>query len=141
MINLRISECFWRAWAFPRNGLLWRSLLPLQTATIAFDTAKVRLQIKGSGAGAGIQGTGLLGMVLSIARTEGPAALFKGLTAGLQRQLIFGTLRLGMYEPVRFPPIAQFNKLIEYKIRACFPTQPCYLHVCSHVHGCMPACL
>lgn len=72
-----------------------------QTATIAFDTAKVRLQLQGSAAGQGIQGSGIMGMVLSIARSEGPLALFKGLTAGLQRQLVYGTLRLGMYQPVR----------------------------------------
>lgn len=76
----------------------------MQTATIAFDTAKVRLQIKGSGAGAGIHGHGLFGMVMHIAKTEGPLALFKGLTPGLQRQLLFGTLRLGLYEPVRWRP-------------------------------------
>ena len=40
-------------------------------------------------------------MVVSLAKNEGPLALFKGLTPGLQRQLLFGTLRLGLYEPVR----------------------------------------
>lgn len=36
----------------------------------------------------------------TIAREEGLAALWKGITAGLHRQFIYGGLRIGLYEPV-----------------------------------------
>lgn len=45
---------------------------------------------------------GLLGTVATIAREEGLAALWKGITAGLHRQFIYGGLRIGLYEPVCF---------------------------------------
>lgn len=32
---------------------------------------------------------------------EGFGSLFKGLTAGLQRQMVFASLRIGLYEPVK----------------------------------------
>ena len=37
----------------------------------------------------------------TIAREEGPAALWKGIEPGLHRQCLFGGLRIGLYEPVR----------------------------------------
>ena len=36
-----------------------------------------------------------------VASEEGPLALFGGLSAGLQRQLIFAGLRIGLYVPIR----------------------------------------
>lgn len=32
---------------------------------------------------------------------EGPASLWKGLFAGLQRQVVFAGIRIGLYQPVR----------------------------------------
>jgi solute carrier family 25 uncoupling protein 8/9 len=42
-----------------------------------------------------LKGTGI------IFREEGLPALYKGLGAGFQRQIIFASLRIGLYEPVR----------------------------------------
>ncbi len=86
----------------------------LQAATIPFDTTKVRMQIRNNavasgsmaassagGAGAGpASPPGFLGTLTHIAKSEGAGALFRGLTPGLQRQLLFGSIRLGLYEPV-----------------------------------------
>jgi len=36
-----------------------------------------------------------------IAREEGPTALWKGLVPGLLRQMVFASLRIGLYQPVR----------------------------------------
>lgn len=36
-----------------------------------------------------------------MAAEEGVSSLFKGLTAGLQRQMVFASLRIGLYEPVK----------------------------------------
>ena len=36
-----------------------------------------------------------------MAAEEGVLSLFKGLSAGLQRQMVFASLRIGLYEPVK----------------------------------------
>ena len=65
------------------------------------DTAKVRLQIQGSAeAGAGPKYRGMFHTLLVMAKEEGPLSLYKGLVAGLQRQMLFASLRIGLYEPV-----------------------------------------
>ncbi|EEF41855.1 mitochondrial uncoupling protein 2 [Ricinus communis] len=73
--------------------------------TIPLDTAKVRLQLQrkaSTGDGGSISKyRGLLGTVATIAREEGITALWKGITAGLHRQFIYGGLRIGLYEPVK----------------------------------------
>eukprot|EP00850_Spirogloea_muscicola_P016159 SM000129S26146 [mRNA] locus=s129:268061:270037:- [translate_table: standard] len=43
----------------------------------------------------------MLGTMATIAREEGTAALWKGLVPGLHRQILFGGLRIGLYEPVK----------------------------------------
>lgn len=44
---------------------------------------------------------GLLGTCATIAREEGAGALWKGLEPGLHRQVVYGGLRIGLYEPVK----------------------------------------
>lgn len=61
--------------------------------TIPLDTAKVRLQVQGAGG----QYRGMLHCVRTMAAEEGVGSLFKGLTAGLQRQMVFASLRIGLY--------------------------------------------
>ncbi|KAL5580842.1 hypothetical protein UlMin_013284 [Ulmus minor] len=73
--------------------------------TIPLDTAKVRLQLQrkaAGGEGAGVpKYNGLLGTVATIAREEGLLALWKGVIPGLQRQCLYGGLRIGLYDPVK----------------------------------------
>eukprot|EP00892_Ulva_mutabilis_P005272 jgi/Ulvmu1/3116/UM015_0156.1 len=69
-----------------------------EAATLPLDTAKVRLQLRNrSQAGSLTPAPGPLKTVLNIYRHEGAPALFKGLEAGIHRQLIFTGLRLGLY--------------------------------------------
>ncbi|XP_052123538.1 mitochondrial uncoupling protein 2-like [Frankliniella occidentalis] len=85
-------------------------------ATFPLDTAKVRLQIQGVPAAApmqlaGVGGhlhmpvaaqyEGLVGTLTTIARQEGVRSLYNGLSAGLQRQCAFVSVRLGMYESTK----------------------------------------
>jgi solute carrier family 25 (mitochondrial uncoupling protein), member 8/9 len=72
--------------------------------TIPLDTAKVRLQLQTTAVGGGDvpKYRGLLGTAATIAREEGAAALWKGIVPGLHRQCIYGGLRIGLYEPVRY---------------------------------------
>jgi solute carrier family 25 uncoupling protein 8/9 len=43
----------------------------------------------------------MLNCIKVILAEEGVGSLFKGLTAGLQRQMVFASLRIGLYEPVK----------------------------------------
>lgn len=72
------------------------------------DTAKVRLQIQGEtpgsavlAAGKGPQYRGLIGTLCAISKQEGPRALYNGLVPGLQRQLCFASVRIGLYDMVK----------------------------------------
>jgi len=78
-------------------------------ATFPFDTAKVRLQIQGEGAAVklvsnglisaqSVQYRGLVGTISTIMRQEGTRALYNGLSAGLQRQMCFASIRIGLYD-------------------------------------------
>ena len=73
-----------------------------EIVTIPLDTAKVRLQIqKKQEVGVKQKYSGLINCVKTMVREEGGLALFKGLNAGLQRQMVFASIRIGLYEPVR----------------------------------------
>ena len=73
-----------------------------EIATIPIDTVKVRLQIQAkAAAGEALKYNGFMGTAKTIAAEEGVTALYNGLTAGLQRQVVFAGLRIGLYVPVR----------------------------------------
>lgn len=99
--------------------------------TFPLDTAKVRLQIQGEAAAAapvryyiaaaapavagdgGIVAleraavattpryNGMVGTVMTIIRQEGPKSLYNGLVAGLQRQMCFASIRIGLYDSIK----------------------------------------
>ena len=43
----------------------------------------------------------MLGTMRAVAAEEGIGALWKGITPGIHRQVLFGGLRIGLYEPVK----------------------------------------
>ncbi|XP_029996328.1 mitochondrial brown fat uncoupling protein 1 [Sphaeramia orbicularis] len=72
--------------------------------TFPLDTAKVRLQIQGEKAveaAKNIRYRGVFGTISTMIRTEGPKSLYNGLVAGLQRQLCFASIRIGLYDNVK----------------------------------------
>jgi len=76
--------------------------------TFPLDTVKVRQQVQSSisityqgDMGAVVKSRGVFGTLSSIARFEGIQALYCGLVPGLQRQMVFSALRIGLYERVR----------------------------------------
>jgi solute carrier family 25 uncoupling protein 8/9 len=82
--------------------------------TFPLDVAKVRLQIASSSvkqltsnvltlqaSGLGPQYSGLVGTLFGMARNEGLKSLYGGIVPGLQRQCVFASLRVGLYEPVK----------------------------------------
>ncbi|KDR13776.1 mitochondrial uncoupling protein 2-like [Zootermopsis nevadensis] len=85
-------------------------------ASFPLDTAKVRLQIQGEGRALvtvntgsallvrpprAVQYHGLVDTIITIARQEGARSLYNGLSAGLQRQMCFASVRLGLYDSVK----------------------------------------
>lgn len=88
-------------WALCLSGGFAGSIAEI--ATIPLDTAKVRLQIQGSQINVGEtpKYKGLIDTCVKVAAEEGPLALWKGLVAGLQRQMVFASLRIGLYDTVR----------------------------------------
>lgn len=79
-----------------------------EVATLPVDTTRVRLQLQRSSAAAAAQGQahvrvhyrGMIHTATHIARNEGPASLFKGLSPALLRQCSYTSLALLFYEPV-----------------------------------------
>ncbi|KAF7993516.1 hypothetical protein HCN44_010111 [Aphidius gifuensis] len=81
-------------------------------ATFPLDTAKVRMQIAGEGLVvlASVGGPqlsfktpqpGLFQTITNIVRLEGAKSLYGGLSAGLQRQMCFASVRIGLYDTVK----------------------------------------
>ncbi|KAG7516177.1 hypothetical protein JOB18_024928 [Solea senegalensis] len=73
--------------------------------TFPLDTAKVRLQIQGEahkieGASA-TKYRGVFGTIMTMVRTEGARSLYSGLVAGLQRQMSFASVRIGLYDSMK----------------------------------------
>jgi solute carrier family 25 uncoupling protein 8/9 len=64
------------------------------------DVVKTRLQMDGSG-GSVKQYTGTMDCAGKLVKAEGPSALFKGLPPALLRQSTYGSLRYGLYGPIK----------------------------------------
>ncbi|XP_068187078.1 dicarboxylate carrier UCP2-like isoform X1 [Antennarius striatus] len=73
--------------------------------TFPLDTAKVRLQIQGESQKANGNNVtkyrGVFGTITTMVRTEGPRSLYNGLVAGLQRQMSFASVRIGLYDSMK----------------------------------------
>ncbi|KAI3975690.1 hypothetical protein MKX01_023116 [Papaver californicum] len=68
--------------------------------THPLDVLKVRLQMQLVGQKAPLTG---LGQICSrMVKSEGPSALYLGLTPALTRSVLYGGLRLGLYEPSKY---------------------------------------
>uniref|UniRef100_A0A3B3US17 Uncoupling protein 2 n=1 Tax=Poecilia latipinna TaxID=48699 RepID=A0A3B3US17_9TELE len=68
--------------------------------TFPLDTAKVRLQVS-IGRVPAVKYRGVFGTIVTMVRTEGPLSLYSGLVAGLQRQMSFASVRIGLYDSVK----------------------------------------
>lgn len=84
-----------------------------EAVTIPIDTAKVRLQIQGENvvlanvqngvatANSNVQYRGMIGSMITVAKTDGFRSLYKGLVPGIHRQLCFASIRIGLYDTVK----------------------------------------
>jgi hypothetical protein len=64
------------------------------------DVVKTRLQFDGA-TGSAARYSGALNCATTLVRTEGPQALFKGLPPALLRQSTYGSMRYGLYGPIK----------------------------------------
>uniref|UniRef100_A0A673NC58 Mitochondrial uncoupling protein 2-like n=1 Tax=Sinocyclocheilus rhinocerous TaxID=307959 RepID=A0A673NC58_9TELE len=73
--------------------------------TFPLDTAKVRLQIQGESTAASgsavVKYRGVFGTIATMVHTEGARSLYNGLVAGLQRQMSFASVRIGLYDSMK----------------------------------------
>lgn len=72
--------------------------------TFPLDTAKVQGEASVSeamGKVPAVKYRGVLGTIVTIVRTEGALSLYSGLVAGLQRQMSFASVRIGLYDSVK----------------------------------------
>lgn len=44
---------------------------------------------------------GVFGTIKTMVKTEGPRSLYSGLVAGLQRQMSFASVRIGLYDSMK----------------------------------------
>ncbi|XP_057312554.1 putative mitochondrial transporter UCP3 [Hydractinia symbiolongicarpus] len=76
-----------------------------EIVTIPIDTAKVRLQMQGENTNTKgskqLKYRGMIHTMITIAKEEGPRSMYKGLTAGIHRQVCFCGIRIGLYDSVR----------------------------------------
>jgi len=89
------------------SGSVWKGLAyggfsscVAETVTMPIDVVKTRLQMDGSG-GAVKQYAGAMDCASKMVKAEGPSALFKGLPPALVRQSTYGSLRYGLYGPIK----------------------------------------
>jgi len=97
--------------------------------TFPLDVAKVRLQVQGEGTtkaipkishlggkptvlseSAKFKYRGMMGTILTICKEEGPRALYNGIVPGLQRQVAFCCIRIGLYDSVKGFYMDQFSQ-------------------------------
>eukprot|EP00884_Botryococcus_braunii_P014687 jgi/Botrbrau1/23219/Bobra.0041s0062.2 len=71
-----------------------------EVATLPLDLAKVRLQLQSKSHGTP-KYRGLFGTMVTVAKEEGPGALWAGIEPSLHRQILYGGLRIGLYDPVK----------------------------------------
>lgn len=83
------------------RGLLYGGVASCiaETITIPVDVVKTRLQMDGAGVKQAYTGT--VNCAMSLVRSEGGTALFKGLPPALLRQSSYGSMRYGLYTPIR----------------------------------------
>lgn len=77
-----------------------------EVVSIPMDTTKVRLQLQGEAvntraASEGPKYRGMTHAIFTIVKEEGVRSLFRGLNAGIQRQICFCGIRIGLYDTVR----------------------------------------
>lgn len=68
--------------------------------TFPFDVAKVRLQIAQKSTMQAAK-NGLFSTLINIAKTEGLKSWWNGIIPGLQRQCVFASIRIGMYDSTK----------------------------------------
>lgn len=78
---------------------------PILVTLVAWTfIAQIQGEARGSAAtwsGSAVKYRGVFGTIATMVRTEGPLSLYSGLVAGLQRQMSFASVRIGLYDSAK----------------------------------------
>lgn len=77
------------------------SAMVAETFTFPIDLTKTRMQLHGSGSASAAHRIGAIGVVTEIARQEGVAGLYKGLSPAIIRHLFYTPIRIIGYENLK----------------------------------------
>ena len=72
-----------------------------QTAVHPFDISKIRMQMSGELGAKTHNYRSILHSIWLIYSNEGISSLYKGLCASMIREIIYSSLRVGLYEPIK----------------------------------------
>ncbi|KAE9460555.1 hypothetical protein C3L33_07557, partial [Rhododendron williamsianum] len=81
-------------------GTSGTSVAAATSITHPLDVLKVRLQMQLVGQRGPLTGMG--GLFVQLVKSEGPRSLYLGLTPAFMRSVLYGGLRLGLYEPSKY---------------------------------------
>lgn len=90
-LQVRHTRCLWWPQILQHRV---RHSVSLWTCQIQGESQKV----KGEGT---LKYRGVMGTITTMVRTEGPRSLYNGLVAGLQRQMSFASVRIGLYDSMK----------------------------------------
>ena len=78
-----------------------RLLSRLLTNCYVIQRKQIQGESQNVGGGSGTKYRGVFGTIATMVRTEGPRSLYSGLVAGLQRQMSFASVRIGLYDSMK----------------------------------------
>ena len=109
-LNKGLSKQSRHRWFEAPSHSLWRHCDVAKNQHYIFVCPSFQVQGEGTVPGAAPKYRGMLSTIATIAREEGPRALYNGLSPGLQRQVAFCTVRIGFYDSVKQTYIGFFQK-------------------------------
>lgn len=81
--------------------LNFRLLFRLLTNCSVIQRKQIQGESQKVGGSSGTKYRGVFGTITTMVRTEGPRSLYSGLVAGLQRQMSFASVRIGLYDSMK----------------------------------------
>lgn len=77
------------------------SLDPRWLTPTCFIFFQIQGEAKPAEGASGVKYRGVFGTITTMVRMEGPRSLYSGLVAGLQRQMSFASVRIGLYDSMK----------------------------------------
>ena len=89
----------------------------------------IYLQVQGESTPVnGIRYNGMFGTLKTICATEGPRGMYSGIVPGLQRQMCFASVRIGLYDTVKQTYVNLFNGKQKIVPNCCLYVIYCFIY-------------